>query len=115
MTNSFDKISFSFLVAAQYLLFFKMFFLSHMMSRFVPPVSRCVSLMSEDIVLKSLELFALQRLRKKISDHVVGSAVLNLRVSLLNLIGYKRMFSARVCFPELFLPFFPYKIALLLS
>jgi hypothetical protein len=42
--------------------------------------------MSEDIIPKSLELLALQRLCKKISDHVAGSAVLDLRVSLLNLI-----------------------------
>jgi hypothetical protein len=91
MTNSFDKISFSFLVAVQYLLFFKMFFPSHVKSCFVPRVSRCVLLTSEDIVPKSLELFALQRLRKKISGHIVGSAVLNLRVSLLNLMGYKEV------------------------
>jgi hypothetical protein len=41
------------------------------------------------LLKKSLELLALQRLCKKISDHVVGSPVLDLRVSLLNLIGYK--------------------------
>jgi hypothetical protein len=75
------------LVAAQYLLFFKMFFLSHVTSRSVLRVSRCVSLTSEDIVPRSLELLALQRLLKKISDHVVGPAVLDLRISLLNLIG----------------------------
>jgi hypothetical protein len=42
---------------------------------------------------------------------------LNLRVSLLNLIGYTEVtkFSARVRFPELFLPFVFNKIALLLS
>jgi hypothetical protein len=91
MTNSFDKISFSFFVAVQYLLIFKMFFPSHVMSRVVPRVSRCVLLTSKDIIPKSLELFALQRLHKKISNHVVGSAVLNLRVSLLNLIGYKEV------------------------
>jgi hypothetical protein len=68
-----------------------MFFPSHVISRFVLRESRCVLLTSEDIVPKSLELLALQRLRKKISDHVVGSAVLNLRVSLLNLIGYKEV------------------------
>jgi hypothetical protein len=48
-------------------------------------------LASKDIVPKSLELLALQRLCKKISDHVVGSVVLDLRVSLLNLIGYKEV------------------------
>jgi hypothetical protein len=48
-------------------------------------------LTSKDIVPKSLELLALQRLCKKIYDHVVGPAVLNLRVSLLNLIGYKEV------------------------
>jgi hypothetical protein len=91
MTNSFDKISFSCLVAVQYLLFFEMFFPSHVTSRFVPRVSWCVSLMSKDIVPKCLELLALQRLCKEISDHVVGPAVLNLRVSLLNLIDYKEV------------------------
>jgi hypothetical protein len=80
-----------FLVAAQYLLFFKMFLPSHVTSRFVLRVSRSVSLTPKDVVPKSLELFALQRLRKKISGHVVRSAVLNLRVSLLNLIGYKEV------------------------
>jgi hypothetical protein len=84
VTNSFDTIS-SF--AAQYLLFFKMFFPSHVMSRIVLRVSQCVLLTSKDIVPKSLELLALQRLRKKIS----GPAVLNLHVSLLNLIGYKEV------------------------
>jgi hypothetical protein len=44
--------------------------------------------MSKDIVLKSLELLALQRLHKKVWDHVVGPAVLNLPISFLNLIGY---------------------------
>jgi hypothetical protein len=63
-----------------------MFSPSHVMSRFVQRVPLSVSLTSEDIVPNSLELFALQRLRKKISDHVVCSAE---RVSLLNLIGYK--------------------------
>jgi hypothetical protein len=43
-------------------------------------------LASKDIVPKSLELLALQRLCKKISDHAV-----DLRVSLLNLIGYKEV------------------------
>jgi hypothetical protein len=47
--------------------------------------------MSEDIVPKSLELFALQGRLKKISNQVVCSTVLNLRVSLLNLIGYKEV------------------------
>jgi hypothetical protein len=47
--------------------------------------------MSKDIFLRSLELLALQRLRKKISHHVVGPAVLDLHVSLLNLIGYKEV------------------------
>jgi hypothetical protein len=63
----------------------------HVTSRFVLRVSRSVSLLSKDIVPKSVELFALQRLCKKISNHVVCSAVLNLRVSLLNLIGYKEV------------------------
>jgi hypothetical protein len=73
--------------------------------------------MSKDIVLKSLELLPLQRLCKKISDQVAGPAVLNLRISLLNLIGIKKlcMFSVQVRFPELFLPFVSNKIALLLS
>jgi hypothetical protein len=44
-------------------------------------------LMSKNIVPESLELFALQWLRKKITDHVVGPAVFNLRISLLYLIG----------------------------
>jgi hypothetical protein len=54
-------------------------------------VSWCVLLTSKDIVPKSLELLALQRLCKKISDHVVGPAVLDLCLSLLNLIGYKEL------------------------
>jgi hypothetical protein len=37
--------------------------------------------MSKDIVPKSLELLALQRLCKKISGHVADSAVLDLRIS----------------------------------
>jgi hypothetical protein len=48
-------------------------------------------LTSKHIVPKSLELLALQRLCKKISGHVVGPAVLDLRISLLNLIGYKEV------------------------
>jgi hypothetical protein len=40
---------------------------------------------------KSVALFALQWLCKKISDHVVGPAVFNLRVSLLHLIGSKEV------------------------
>jgi hypothetical protein len=43
--------------------------------------------MSKNIVPESLELFALQWLCKKITDHVVGLAVFNLRVSFLYLIG----------------------------
>jgi hypothetical protein len=61
-----------------------MFFPSHVTSRSVLRVSRSVSFTSKDIVPKSLELLALQRLRKKISNHVVGPAVLNL-------IGYKEV------------------------
>jgi hypothetical protein len=38
-------------------------------------------LTTEDIVPEFLELLALQWLRKKITDHVVGPAVFNLRVS----------------------------------
>jgi hypothetical protein len=68
-----------------------MFFSSHVTSRFVLRVSLCVLLTSEDIIPKSLELLPLQRLCKKFSGHVVGPAVLNLRVSLLNLIGYKEV------------------------
>jgi hypothetical protein len=68
-----------------------MFFLSHVASCSALHVSQCVLLTSEDIVPKSLELLALQRLCKKISNHVVGPAVLDLRVSLLNLIGYKEV------------------------
>jgi dTDP-4-dehydrorhamnose reductase len=79
------------LVAAQYLFFFKMFFLFHVTSHFVLRVSWCVSLTTEDIVAKALELFAMQRLCKKISDYVVPPAVLDLCVSLLNLIGYKEV------------------------
>jgi hypothetical protein len=89
--RQFQQDLFLFLVAVQYLLFFKMFFLSHVTSRFVLRVSRSVSLTSEDIVPKSLELFALQRLCRKILGHVICSAVLNLRVSLLNLIGDKEV------------------------
>jgi hypothetical protein len=115
--QQFQQDLFSFLVAVWYLLFFKMFSPSHVTSSFVPRESWSVSLTSKDIVPKSVELFALQRLCKKISNHVVCSTVLNLHVSLLNLIGYKEayMFSARVCFPELFIPFVSNKIALLLS
>jgi hypothetical protein len=68
-----------------------MFFSSHVTSRSVWRASRCVSLTSEDIIPKSLELLALQRLRKKISNHVVRPAVLDLRASLLNLIRYKEV------------------------
>jgi hypothetical protein len=67
------------------------FSLCCVMSRPVLRVYRYVSLASEDIVPKCLELLALQRVPKKISDHVVGSAVFDLRVSLLNLIGYKEV------------------------
>jgi hypothetical protein len=62
-----------------------------MTSRSVLRVSWFVLLTSKDIVPKSLELLLLQRLRKKISGYVVSPAVLNLRVSLLNLIGYKEV------------------------
>jgi hypothetical protein len=68
-----------------------MFFLSCVTSRSVLHVSQCVLLTSKDIVPKSLELLALQRLCKKIMDHVASPAVLNLRVSLLNLIGDKEV------------------------
>jgi hypothetical protein len=54
-------------------------------------VSPHVSLASKEIVPKALELLASQRLRKKISGHVVGSPVFDLRISLLNLIGYKEV------------------------
>jgi hypothetical protein len=43
--------------------------------------------MTKDIIPESLELLALQWLRKKITDHIVGPAVFNLCVSLLYLIG----------------------------
>jgi hypothetical protein len=48
-------------------------------------------LAAENVVPKSLELLALQWLRKKITDHVVGPAVFNLCVSLLYLIGNKEV------------------------
>jgi hypothetical protein len=70
---------------------------------------RRLHLATENFIPESLELLALQWLCKKITDHVVGPAVFNLHVSLFYL------FSARVCFPELFLPFVSNKIALLLS
>jgi hypothetical protein len=66
-----------------------MFSLSHVTSCSVSHVSQYVLLTSKNIIPKSLELLALQRLCKKISDHVVGSAMLDLPVSLLNLIRYK--------------------------
>jgi hypothetical protein len=43
-------------------------------------------LTTKDIVPESLELLTLQWLCKKITNHVVGRAVFNLRVSLLYLI-----------------------------
>jgi hypothetical protein len=44
-------------------------------------------LTTKDIIPESLELLALQWLWKKITNHIVGPAVFNLRVSLLYLIG----------------------------
>jgi hypothetical protein len=54
-------------------------------------VSWYVALASKDIVPNFLKLLTLQRLHKKISDHVVGSAVLDLHISFLNRIGYKEL------------------------
>jgi hypothetical protein len=48
-------------------------------------------LTAKDIVPEFLELLALQWLCKKITDHVVGPAVLNLRIFLLYLIGKKEL------------------------
>jgi hypothetical protein len=47
--------------------------------------------MTKDIIPESLEFLALQWLCKKITDHVVGSAVFNLCISLLYLIGNKEV------------------------
>jgi hypothetical protein len=52
---------------------------------------RCLHLTTKNVVPESLELLAWQWLRKKITDHVVGPAVFNLRVPLLYLIGYKEI------------------------
>jgi hypothetical protein len=65
--------------------------LSCVTSRLVLRVSWYIAFLSEDIAPKSLELLALQRLCKKISNHLVGPAVFNLHVSLHHLIGYKEV------------------------
>jgi hypothetical protein len=44
-------------------------------------------LTTKDIIPESLELLAVQWLRKRITGNIVGLAVFNLRVSLLYLIG----------------------------
>jgi hypothetical protein len=48
-------------------------------------------LTTKDIVPEFLELLALQWLCKKITNHVVGPAVFNLRISLLYLIANKEV------------------------
>jgi hypothetical protein len=53
----------------------------------VRPAPRRLRLTTENFVPESLELLALQRLRKKITDHVVGPAMFNLRIPFLYLIG----------------------------
>jgi hypothetical protein len=49
----------------------------------VQGASCCHHLATKNNVPESLELFALQWLHKKITDHVVGPAVLNLRIPFL--------------------------------
>jgi hypothetical protein len=71
-------------------LFFKLF-MSSVTSRLSNALLPCLHLTTENVVPESLELLALQWLHKKITDHVVGPAVFNLRVSLLYLIGNKEV------------------------
>jgi hypothetical protein len=48
-----------------------------------------IHLTTKDVVPESLELFALQqKLCIKITNHVVGPAVFNLRIAILHLIDY---------------------------
>jgi hypothetical protein len=51
-------------------------------------------LAAKNVIPKSLELLPLQWLCKKITNHVVGPAVFNLRVSLFYLIGNKEVTNA---------------------
>jgi hypothetical protein len=66
-------------------------FMSSVTSRLSNALLPRIHLTTETVVPETLELLALQWLRKKITDHIVGPAVFNLRVSLFYLIGNKEV------------------------